>query len=333
MISVKRGMRGGAMVALLVWGMVRLVAAPAVPVTAYGGMRWRLVGPFRGGRVLAVTGVPTEPDTWYLGSVVGGVWKTTNGGATWKPLFDREPVASIGAIAVAPSNPNVVYVGTGESAPREDISFGDGVYKSTDAGRTWTNVGLHDSRHIGRIIVDPHNPDVVLVAAMGHFYGPNTERGVFRSADGGHTWQRVLYKDEHTRRHRPRVRSEQSLHRVRGDVAGGSHAVEPVERRSGQRTVSVHRRRADLDPPGGSRPADRRAGEDRRVGRRPQRRRAGLRPHRGRGRGAVSVGQRRADVEAGERQPGDPDARLVLHAHLREPGGSERRCTWPTTRS
>ncbi|MDE3154934.1 MAG: glycosyl hydrolase, partial [Acidobacteriota bacterium] len=179
-------------------GAVALGAAPAVPGSVYNGMHWRLVGPFRGGRVLAVTGVPTQPDTWYLGSVVGGVWKTTNGGATWRPIFDHEPVASIGAIAVAASNPNVIYVGTGEAAPREDISFGDGVYKSTDAGRTWTNVGLHDSRHIGRIVVDPHNPDLVLVAAMGHFYGPNTERGVFRSADGGRTWQKVLYKDDRT---------------------------------------------------------------------------------------------------------------------------------------
>ena len=189
----------GLVLSLLLWpGAGRVLAAPAVPPNLYAGMRWRLVGPFRGGRVLAVTGVASEPDTWYLGAVVGGVWKTTNGGNTWRPIFDHEPVASIGAIAVAPSNPNVIYVGTGESAPRGDISFGDGVYKSTDAGRTWTDVGLRDSRHIAQIIVDPHNPDIVLVAALGDIYGPNTERGVFRSTDGGRTWQKVLYKDEQT---------------------------------------------------------------------------------------------------------------------------------------
>jgi photosystem II stability/assembly factor-like uncharacterized protein len=164
----------------------------------YAGMKWRLIGPFRGGRVLAVAGVAGQPNVYYFGAVGGGVWKTTDGGLVWKPLFDRQPIASIGAIAVAPSDPNVIYVGTGEADMRSDISFGDGVYKSTDAGETWRNVGLKDSRHIGRILVDPRNPDVALVAALGHAYGPNGERGVFRTADGGSSWQRVLYKDENT---------------------------------------------------------------------------------------------------------------------------------------
>jgi photosystem II stability/assembly factor-like uncharacterized protein len=164
----------------------------------YAGMKWRLIGPFRGGRVLAVAGIAGQPNVYYFGSVGGGVWKTTDGGLVWKPLFDGQPIASIGAIAVAPSDPNVIYVGTGEADMRSDISFGDGVYKSTDAGETWQNVGLKDSRHIGRILVDPRNPDVVLVAALGHAYGPNNERGVFRTADGGSSWQKVLYKDENT---------------------------------------------------------------------------------------------------------------------------------------
>ena len=165
---------------------------------AFQGMQWRLIGPFRGGRVLAVTGVPSEPSTYYFGAVSGGVWKTTNSGASWEPLFDKQQISSAGAIAVAPSDPNVLYVGTGEACIRGDISYGDGVYKSTDAGKTWTNVGLKDTRHIGRIAVHPTNPDGVFVAALGHAYGTNTERGLFRSTDGGKSWQKVLYKDEKT---------------------------------------------------------------------------------------------------------------------------------------
>ena len=164
----------------------------------YGGMKWRLVGPFRGGRVLAVTGVPSQPNTYYFGATGGGVWKTTDGGISWDPLFDKEPVSSIGAIAVADSDPNVVYVGTGEACIRGNISFGDGVYKSTDAGKTWANVGLKDTRHIGALIIHPTNPDIVFVAALGHAYGPNTERGVFRTRDGGKTWDKVLYLDDRT---------------------------------------------------------------------------------------------------------------------------------------
>jgi photosystem II stability/assembly factor-like uncharacterized protein len=164
----------------------------------FQGIEWRLVGPFRGGRVLAVTGVPGEPSTYYFGAVAGGVWKTTNGGLSWEPVFDKQPISSVGAIAIAPSDRNVLYVGTGEACIRGDISYGDGVYKSTDAGKTWTNVGLKDTRHIGRIAIDPTNPDRVFVAALGHAYGTNTERGLFRSTDGGKSWQKVLYKDEKT---------------------------------------------------------------------------------------------------------------------------------------
>jgi len=162
------------------------------------GMKWRLVGPFRGGRVLAVSGVPGDANTFYFGAVAGGVWKTTDGGGSWRPIADMAKIVSVGAIEVAPSDPNVIYVGTGEACIRGDISYGDGVYKSTDAGKTWMHMGLADTRHIGRLQVDPHNPDIVYVAALGHAYGPNSERGVFRSGDGGRTWQKVLYKDDKT---------------------------------------------------------------------------------------------------------------------------------------
>jgi photosystem II stability/assembly factor-like uncharacterized protein len=175
-----------------------LAAAADLEPALLAGMKWRQIGPFRGGRVVAVTGVPGDPTTWYFGGVAGGVWKSTDVGATWKPMFDEQKISSVGAIAVADSDHNVIYVGTGEACPRGNISYGDGVYKSLDAGRTWKNMGLKDTRHIGAVIVHPKNPDIVLVAALGHAFGPNEERGVFRSGDGGHTWTRVLYKDRDT---------------------------------------------------------------------------------------------------------------------------------------
>ena len=158
----------------------------------YQDLHWRLIGPFRAGRVLAVSGVPGEPDHFYFGSVNGGVWETRDAGRTWEPIFDSEPVGSIGALAVAPSNHNVIYVGTGEADMRSDIAQGDGMYKSTDAGKTWMHIGLADSQQIGRILVDPRNADLVYVAALGHPYGPNAERGVFRSSDGGTHWTKIL---------------------------------------------------------------------------------------------------------------------------------------------
>ncbi|HWX55031.1 MAG TPA: hypothetical protein VN176_10625 [Verrucomicrobiae bacterium] len=157
-----------------------------------------MIGPFRGGRSNTISGIAGQPNTYYFGSVGGGVWKTTNGGLTWEPIFDGQPIGSIGALAIAPSNPNIIYVGTGEADLRSDLTYGNGVYKSADGGKTWSNIGLRDSQHIARILVDPKNPDDVLVAALGHAYGSNEERGVFRSTDGGATWQRVLYKDENT---------------------------------------------------------------------------------------------------------------------------------------
>jgi len=157
------------------------VKAQQVDPKTYGGMKWRLIGPFRGGRVITVAGVPSQPNTYYFGAVAGGVWRTSDGGNTWDPLFEKQAVSSIGAIAVADSDPNIIYAGSGEACIRGNISYGDGVYKSTDAGKTWTNVGLRDTRHIGALIIHPTNPDIVYVAALGHAYGPNTERGVFRT--------------------------------------------------------------------------------------------------------------------------------------------------------
>ncbi|MBV8975804.1 MAG: glycosyl hydrolase [Alphaproteobacteria bacterium] len=164
----------------------------------FKALQWRGIGPYRGGRALAVAGIPGDAYTFYFGAVAGGVWKTTDGGATWQPLSDHTPISSVGALAVAPSNRNIIYVGTGEAAPRGNMTVGDGVYKTTDGGKTWANIGLKDTRQIGALVVDPADPNVVLVAALGHAFGPNSERGVFRTADGGRTWAKVLYKDDQT---------------------------------------------------------------------------------------------------------------------------------------
>jgi len=158
----------------------------------FGHLHWRFIGPFRGGRVLAVAGVPAEPLHFYFGSVNGGVWETTDAGRTWQPIFDSQPVGSIGALALAPSNPRIVYVGTGEADMRSDIAQGEGMYKSEDGGRTWRAIGLADSQQIGHIEVHPANPDIVFVAALGHPYGPNEQRGLYRSRDGGAHWDKVL---------------------------------------------------------------------------------------------------------------------------------------------
>jgi photosystem II stability/assembly factor-like uncharacterized protein len=161
-------------------------------------MQWRNIGPHRASRTKALAGVPGQPHTFYIGVVNGGVWKTTDAGRTWAPIFDGESTGSIGAIAVALSDPNVIYVGTGESQQRPDLATGDGIYKSTDAGKTWTHLGLRDSQQIGQVVVDPKDANRLFVAAIGHPYGPNTERGIFRSTNGGQSFERVLYKDENT---------------------------------------------------------------------------------------------------------------------------------------
>src|ERR1700687_2331527 len=165
----------------------------------YSEMRWRCIGPFRGGRTVAISGVPHQPNVFYMAAVNGGVWKTTDFGNTWNPIFDDQPTGSIGALAVAPSDPNIIYAGSGEGLQRPDLATGDGVYKSTDAGKSWTHLqDLRDAQQITAILIDPKDPNRIFIAAEGHPYGPNAERGVFRSTDGGQTFQKVLYKDENT---------------------------------------------------------------------------------------------------------------------------------------
>jgi photosystem II stability/assembly factor-like uncharacterized protein len=172
------------------------VRAQHVDPSMYSEMRWRMIGPFRASRTKAAAGIPSQPNVFYVGVVNGGVWKTTDYGRTWNPIFDEQPTGSVGAIAVAPSNPNVIYVGSGEGLQRPDLSVGDGIYKSTDAGATWTHLGLRDGQQIPQIAVDPRDPDKLFAAVLGHPYGPNAERGLFRSTDGGRTFQKALYRDE-----------------------------------------------------------------------------------------------------------------------------------------
>ena len=177
-------------------------SAPPQPATGeaslFSELRWRNIGPHRASRTVAVAGHRSHPYTFYMAQVNGGVWKTTDAGRTWTPIFDDQPTGSIGVIVVAPSNPAILYVGSGEGLHRPDLSTGDGVYKSTDAGKTWTNVGLRDAQQIPNLAVDPRNPDRLFVAALGHPYGPNEERGIFRTTNGGRSFERVLYKDENT---------------------------------------------------------------------------------------------------------------------------------------
>ncbi|MGA8866949.1 MAG: glycoside hydrolase [Candidatus Sulfotelmatobacter sp.] len=180
---------------------VILLALPVraqVPENMYQELRWRMIGPYRGGRTRAATGVPSQPNVFYIGQVNGGVWKSDDYGRTWTPIFDHESSQSIGAIAVAASDPNIIYVASGEGLHRPDLSVGNGIYKSTDAGKTWTHLGLRDSQQIPALAVDPRDPNRVFAAVLGHPYGPNEERGLFRSTDGGQTWQKAIYKDENT---------------------------------------------------------------------------------------------------------------------------------------
>src|SRR5262249_33679597 len=182
--------------ALLSLCLSPMVLAQQYDPSLYSGLRWRMVGPFRAGRVNAVTGVIGQPDTFYFGSVGGRVWTAINAGRAWTPIFDSASSASVGAIAVVPADPNTIYVGTGEADMRDSIQFGDGVYRSTDGGKTWKHVGLENTKQIGRIIVDPKNSNLVYVAALGSAYGSNSDRGVFRTHDGGITWEKVLFKGD-----------------------------------------------------------------------------------------------------------------------------------------
>ncbi len=180
--------------AVVVFFFLASVAAVAQPVSPefFSGLKWRMIGPFRGGRAVAVAGVPGDSTTFYFGSVDGGVWKTNDAGVVWTPVFDGQPIASIGALAVAPSDPNIIYAGTGESDIRSDLSSGNGAYKSVDGGRTWFHIGLDETRQISRIVIDPHDSQIVYVGALGHAYGPNAERGVYKSVDGGAHWTKIL---------------------------------------------------------------------------------------------------------------------------------------------
>jgi photosystem II stability/assembly factor-like uncharacterized protein len=188
------------MISVRVFLGIILFAACATDAASAGEfdsiLRWRNIGPYRGGRTRAICGVPSQPNVFYMAPVNGGVFKSIDYGRTWQPIFDDQPTSSIGAIAVAPSNPNVIYVGSGEGLHRPDLSVGDGVYKSTDAGKTWTHLGLRDGQQIPQLAVDPKNPDRIFVAVAGHPYGPNEERGLYRSVDGGKTFEKVLYRDE-----------------------------------------------------------------------------------------------------------------------------------------
>ncbi len=193
-------MRSQVVLRLLVSAFVLVSAAISaqVPENTYQELHWRMVGPFRGGRTRAAAGVPSQPNVFYVGQVNGGVWKTDDYGRTWNPIFDSQPTQSIGAIAVAPSDPNTIYVGSGEGLHRPDLSVGNGIYKSTDGGKTWTHLGLIDGQQIPALAVDPRDPNRVFAAVLGHPYGPNQERGIYRSTDGGQTWQKAIYRDENT---------------------------------------------------------------------------------------------------------------------------------------
>ncbi len=180
------------------FALLTLIISAQVDPGYLKAMKWRMIGPHRGGRTVGAVGIPNQPNVFYIGVNNGGVWKTTDFGRTWKPIFDDQPTGSIGDLAVAPSNPNTIYVASGEGIQRPDLSVGDGMYKSIDAGKTWENIGLKDGQQIGGIAIDPKNENKVFAAVLGHPYGPNTERGVFRTSNGGKTWERVLYKDENT---------------------------------------------------------------------------------------------------------------------------------------
>ena len=183
---------------LLAFFLLSAAVAAQVPENTYQELHWRMIGPFRGGRTRAAVGVPSQPNVFYMAQVNGGVWKSTDSGRTWTPIFDSQPTQSIGAIAVAASDPNIIYVSSGEGLHRPDLSVGNGIYRSTDAGKTWTHLGLRDGQQIPALAIDPRDPNKVFAAVLGHPYGPSEERGVYRSTDGGQNWQRVVAKDENT---------------------------------------------------------------------------------------------------------------------------------------
>ena len=296
-------------------------------------LRFRYIGPV-GNRIASVAGVTGDPNVYYAGAASGGIWKTVDAGIHWAPIFDNESISSVGALAVAPSNPNIVWAGTGEPWIRSHISIGNGLYKSTDAGRTWTHSGPDSASRTGRIVIDPANPDIVFVAAQGHSYGPEQERGVYRTTDGGQTWkQGALRRREHgrdRRRHAP-DRLEDA---VRRDVAARAPHVGTRERRHGERRLRHARRRRPLDEARGTRPADARDRESRtrdlaleseprlradRDGRRQSAARAADGQRR-----AVALRRRRRELESDQLRPRPRVPTAVLHAHGRRAGQSGR---------
>ena len=206
-------------------------APPTFEESVLDAVQWREIGPYRGGRSAAVAGVPSQPAVYYFGATGGGVWKTEDSGASWNNVSDGTFGGSIGAVAVSEWDPNVVYVGGGEKTVRGNVSHGDGVWKSTDAGKTWTFSGLPDSRHIPRIRIHPRNPDVVYAAALGHLFGPNDERGVYKSTDGGETWRQVALREPGGWGGGPGHGSHQSPHPLRFLLARAANSLQPGIRR------------------------------------------------------------------------------------------------------
>ena len=192
-----QGIRWTPALLCLVVSVTGAMVAQQITPELFDQLRYRHIGPV-GNRVISVVGVPGDPMTYYAGAASGGIWKTTDAGLGWEPVFDDQSVHSIGSLAVAASDPQIVWAGTGETFIRSNVSIGNGIYKSTDGGRTWEHMGLDRTGRIGRVIVHPSNPDIVYAAALGHGYSPQPERGVYRTRDGGKTWERVLFVDEDT---------------------------------------------------------------------------------------------------------------------------------------
>ena len=211
----------------------------------------RNIGPAKmGGRTVAIAGVDDQPNIVYVGTASGGVWKTTDSGGTWTPIFDHQSAVTVGDVAVCQSNPNIVWVGTGEHNPRNSSAWGDGVYKSVDGGKTWQHMGLRDTHSIGRVVIHPKDPDIVYVAALGHTWAPNPERGIYKTTDGGKTWELAKYWDEQHRRHRIEDGPDRPQHPLRRGLAGPPRRL--LRRRTHQRVrppcrpLQNHRRRQEL---------------------------------------------------------------------------------------
>ena len=232
----------------LLFTLAAAACAQQIDSGLFKDLHWRNIGPFRGGRTRAAAGVPSQPNVFYMGQVNGGVWKSDDYGRTWTPIFDSQPTGSIGAIAVAPSDPNIIYVASGEGLQRPDLSVGDGIYKSTDAGQTWTHLGLRDGQQIPALAVDPRDANHLFAAVLGHPYGPNEQRGVFVSTDGGQNWQKALYVDENTGASDIAMdpSNPDVLYASLWECPRGPVGVRERIQRHARRHLQIHRRRQDL---------------------------------------------------------------------------------------